>query len=432
MHLCPKMGLSWLAGPSPTGWASPSLPVVDLLPPPMNLPAGSRYQVMRNWLRAFWPAPMPANRTERLRVVVGAFVGIGTTALICYVAGESAGGAVPWLVAPMGASAVLVFGVPASPLAQPWAVVGGNTLSALVGVACALYVPRPELAAAMSVGLAIGLMFALRCLHPPGGASALLAALSGVTDPGFALYPVLANSILLVAAGIAYNNLTRRAYPHSQGPADLSHARDPDASAFDADLDAVLARYNQVLDVSRDDLKALLQDARLRAYQRKLADLRCRDIMSTALVTVRAGTSLQDAWPLFRAHGIKALPVVDAQGCLVGIVTPADFLRSVPDRDESRFEGRLRQLQNLLGSNATNPVQRVGEIMTRKVRVCSRERHLSELIPLFGGSGHHHIPIVDEQRKLIGMVTQSDVVSALSQAASMEGTASATLASSAS
>ena len=160
------------------------------------------------WWQAFLPAPIAADWRERLRVVLGATLGILVTALLCRAAGGTA--AWPWLVAPLGASAVLVFAVPASPLAQPWAVVGGNTVSALVGIACVHAIGRPELAAALAVGLAIALMFALRCLHPPGGASALLVALSGVTDPRFALYPVLVNSVLLVAVGMAYNQATRR------------------------------------------------------------------------------------------------------------------------------------------------------------------------------------------------------------------------------
>ena len=53
--------------------------------------------------------------------------------------------------------------------------------------------------------------------------------------------------------------------------------------------------------------------------------------------------------------------------------------------------------------------------MTRQVRVASMDRYLSELIPLFGSTGHHHIPIVDADDRLVGIVTQSDVVAALSQ-----------------
>jgi len=348
-------------------------------------------------------------------VVLGATLGILVTAWMCHMAGGAAAGAWPWLVAPLGASAVLVFAVPASPLAQPWAVVGGNTLSALVGVACVRWVGSPELAVSLAVGLAIALMFALRCLHPPGGASALLVALNAIGDPRFALFPVLLNSLLLVATGIVYNHATRRSYPHRQLPAPAPAARDAEAEAVDADLDTVLARYNQVLDISRDDLKALLADTQLAAYQRKLANLRCSDIMSHKLVTVSPRTPLQQAWALFREHRIKALPVVDAGGGIVGIVTPADFMRAAEEEAGAGFDARLRMLRAWAGVNASAQRKEVGAIMTRQVRVASVHRYLAELIPLFGSTGHHHIPIVDAKDRLVGIVTQSDVVAALSR-----------------
>lgn len=339
------------------------------------------------WLRGLWPGPLAINRRERLRVIGGAALGVLITALVCQSIGVPAGSAWPWLVAPMGASAVLVFGVPTSPMAQPWAVVGGNTLSALVGIACARWIGPPALAAALAVAGAMALMFAMRCLHPPGGACALLAALMGVTDPHFALLPVLANSALLVATGLAYHWATRRP-PPLPAPAAAAVHDEPDA-AIDADLDAVVARYNRVLDIRREDLKALLEDTQLRGYQRKLANIRCADIMSRQPITVTAGTPVAAAAALLREHRIKALPVVDAAGAIVGIVTPADFVRSAAG------------------------LETVGQIMTRKVRVASVDRHLAELIPLFGSSGHHHIPIVDVGGRLVGIITQSDVVAAL-------------------
>ncbi len=358
---------------------------------------------------------MRVNRREQLRVVVGATLGILVTAWLSRSLAWDGAQAWPWLIAPMGASAVLVFGVPASPLAQPWAVVGGNTLSALVGVACVRWVGSPEWAAALAVGLAIGLMFALRCLHPPGGASALLVALTGVSDPWFALDPVLLNSLLLMVVGVAYNTATRRQYPHPQLPPLQAPARDHEADAVEADLNAVLTRYNQVLDISRDDLKALLEDTQLSAYQRKLANLRCRDIMSTHLITVRHLTPLGQAWSLFRQHHVKALPVVNADGGIVGIVTPADFMRAAEAQDEGGFESRWRLLRKWASAERPSPHETVGQIMTRQVRVASVDRHLAELIPLFGSSGHHHIPIIGAGERLVGMVTQSDVVAALSQ-----------------
>ncbi|MEC5214928.1 CBS-domain-containing membrane protein [Polaromonas sp. CG_9.5] len=86
------------------------------------------------WWRAFQPARTRISTRERLRLVIGALVGIFLTGLLCHLIGGDGLQRLPWLVAPLGASAVLVFALPASPMAQPWAVVGGNTLSALVGI----------------------------------------------------------------------------------------------------------------------------------------------------------------------------------------------------------------------------------------------------------------------------------------------------------
>ena len=379
-------------------------------------PSPSRASGLRHWLGAFVPAVQSIDARERVRVAFGAGLGVLVTALLCqWLAPHVATGpAWPWLVAPLGASAVLVFGVPASPLAQPWAVLGGNVLSALVGIACARWIEAPAVAAAVGVGAAIALMLALRCLHPPGGASALLTVLAGVTDPSFALFPVGVNSLLLVAAGIAYNRATGRDYPHRQRAAHAAPAA-ADADALDDDLDAVVARWNQVLDIGHDDLKALLEDTRLQTYQRRLADLRCADIMSRDPVTVRRETLLHEAWELFREHRIKALPVVDHAGAVIGIVTPADFLKTAKVDSDDAFDARLRKLREWTRRDPAWKPERVAEVMTRKVRVTRVDRHLADLIPLFGSSGHHHIPVLDTDGKLAGIITQSDVVAALSR-----------------
>jgi CBS domain-containing membrane protein len=163
------------------------------------------------WLHGFLPQPLAAGRSERARAAIGACIGLFVTALLTHVL---APGVAAYLIAPMGASAVLLFCVPASPLAHPWSVVGGNTLSALVGAACVHLVPDPLLAAPLAGCLAIAAMFALRCLHPPGGAVALTTVLGGaaVHEAGFlfAFEPVALNSALIVGAAILYNNLTRR------------------------------------------------------------------------------------------------------------------------------------------------------------------------------------------------------------------------------
>lgn len=366
------------------------------------------------------PAPLPVDARERWRVATGAGIGLLITALAClawthYLLGQAPGDTgVPWLIAPLGASAVLVFGLPASPLAQPWAVVGGNTVSALVGIACAHLLGTSPGVAALAVGLAIAAMFALRCLHPPGGASALLVVLAGVQSPSYALAPVFTHSLLLALAGILYNNATGKRYPHGQGlPAPTPST--PRTVFNETDLDAVLRRYNQVLDIPRDDLQALIAQTEVEAYRRRLGELRCRDIMSTDLATVEFGDTLQDAWTLLRERRIKALPVIDKVQRVVGIVTLADFMRHANLDFHHGWVDRLRQFLTPSPTPYSSKPETVGQIMVRQVRVASADRPLSELVPLFADTGHHHIPIIDGERRLVGIITQSDLVAALCQ-----------------
>jgi CBS domain-containing membrane protein len=377
-------------------------------------PRASRLESAARFLAAFWPAPVRVDAHERWRSVAGAGLGILFTALVSrWWAGAGAVG--PWLVAPLGASAVLVFALPASPMAQPWSVVGGNTLSALVGAACAMLVPDPAWAAALAVAAAIALMFSLRCLHPPGGATALLTSL-GAVGFHFSLFPMFVNSLLLVVAGVVYNSLSGRRYPHAQLRSSPEGANTP-ARFSAADLDAALAHYNQVLDVSRDDLEELLHHAESAAYQRNFGSLRCSDIMTPGPIAVSFGTPLREAWALMRQHRIKALPVVDLARRIVGIITVSDFMRHAElDRHEGIGE-RLRALVRRSGSVHSEKPEVVGQLMTREVRVASTHRHVSELVPLFSEGGHHHIPIIDAERRLAGIITESDLVRALHRVA---------------
>ncbi len=387
-------------------------PTPHINPPPdaVDPPTG-----LGRWRALLWPAPVMADGKERLRSACGAGLGLLFMAALCQrLAGFWPGS--PWMIAPLGASAVLVFAVPAGPMAQPWAVVGGNTLSALVGTALAMTGLDPLIAGPAAVCLAIAAMLSTRSLHPPGGAVALTAVLTHAVAWRFPLFPVMVNSLLLVLAGVAYNTLTGRPYPHPQGkakpsgPPKLGEASAPDA------LGEVLRRYNQVLDVSRDDLEALMHETERLAYRRRLGELRCEQIMSRQPVTVQFGTPLQEAWELLQRHNIKALPVVDQYQHLMGIVTRADFLRHAGLDAHEAVASRLRQLLRATPGLTSDKAEVVGQIMTRQVRVASAQRSLLELVPLFTDSGHHHIPIVGEGRKLVGIVTQSDFLKPWSRA----------------
>ena len=151
---------------------------------------------------------------ERARAFFGAFLGIMLVLTIAKYLGESVG-IDEWLMASLGASALLVFALPQSPLAQPWAVIGGNTLSALVGISCAHFTDLPiTVTLALAASLSILGMFILRCLHPPAAAVALIAVLGHVLHYRYAFFPVMVDSILLTFSGAIYSNWTGKAYPN--------------------------------------------------------------------------------------------------------------------------------------------------------------------------------------------------------------------------
>lgn len=227
-----------------------------------------------NMWRHFLPHPLSTSYGERLRGGIGAFLGILLTGSICTAWLGSTNG-LPLLIAPMGASAVLLFGVPASPLAQPWSIIGGNLVAALIGVTAAHWIASPVIAAAVAVGLSFAAMSLLRCVHPPSGAVALTAVLGNshvaALGYGFVMVPVGLNSLLLAVTAIAYNNATGRSYPHHAHVPAHPHPPIAQLSLDPAELDEVLADYGEAVDISRDDLEALFQELLGRAQRHNKA-----------------------------------------------------------------------------------------------------------------------------------------------------------------
>ncbi|WP_051293842.1 HPP family protein [Pseudoduganella violaceinigra] len=376
--------------------------------------------LLHSLIYSLLPARSNTSQRERLRASVGALLGLLLSATVAHtLLGDQA----IWMVAPVGASAVLLFCLPASPLAQPWSVIGGNVVSALMGALCVRMFGDGTLAIALATPLAIAAMFALRCLHPPGGAAALMVVIGGpkvhAMGFGFALGPVLLDCVVIVAAAIAYNNLTGRRYPHKQV---LSHPN-PHATGDQVptvrlgfqpeDLDAVLRQYNQVLDISRDDLEELFLKTEMRAYQRRFGIITCGEIMSKDVVTAEFATPLEQAWREMRAHRIAAVPVLNRVGRVIGIVTTGDFM-SHGGLDD--YHGMRRQLREFLRPSGTSHSEKpevVGQIMVRHPRTARIDTPITELVPLMADSGFHHIPVLDAEDRFAGIVTQSDVVAAL-------------------
>lgn len=358
----------------------------------------------KRWLASFAPAPVGASAREKIYGALGALIGLFCTE---WVGRHALGGANPWFIAPMGASAVLLFAAPASPLAQPWSIMAGNLVSALIGVTCAHAIPDPGLAAAAAGSLAIAAMFTLRCLHPPSGAVALTAVLGGPAVAslgyGFVLWPVALNSVILLSIAVAFNGALRRNYPRRHAEPAASHlTRDPAPSArlgfSRADLDQALSQRGELLDISKEDLEDIVMEAELRASVRRFGDVRCADIMSRDLVSVQQNDPLDYAIRLYGKHRLQTLPVLDAAGRYAGMIDQADVLARKA-RLAPVHEGPDLQVMDCMRSN--------GPFATPELPAVELARPMAD--------GLHCVPVLDQDGVLRGLVTQSDLVAALYQ-----------------
>lgn len=374
----------------------------------------------RAWRSLLLPTPLTIDWRERLRACIGALLGIGVTAAITALFFRDGGSHLPWLIAPMGASAVLLFAVPASPLAQPWPVLAGNTLAAAIGITCAQHLADPMLAATLAVASTVAAMFALRCVHPPAGAVALTVVLGGphIEAAGYAFlwHPLGINTLLLLGTAVIYHRLTGHSYPHRARVSAALPAEQRPGRFSSADLDQALRNYNEILDINRDDLEMLLRQAELHAYRRRFGEVSCADIMSREVIAATADTTLARAWSMLNRHRIKALPVIDAERRVIGIVTRADFLKHTGLGSRERLRRRLHLFLGQERRTLAQRRERLERIMAAPVQTASQDTPIAALVPLFADLGHHHIPIVDGANRLVGMVTQSDLIVALSSA----------------
>lgn len=347
---------------------------------------------------------------EYLRCLVGAVLGVLVTALVCRSL-TSAASPVPWIVAPMGASAVLMFLTPGSPLAQPWPVIGGNTVSTFVGAACFLFIPDGAIAAAAALGLAMGVMFLLRCVHPPGGAAAMLAALTG-PDWSFALFPILSNSVLLIVVAVVYNRSTGRQYPCAfKAPFPVSVG----SVSAGLGMEGQPQGMHEVAARSSDSFSNIGRAGcdQLKLHESPAKNLRTTDIMVRTVVAVQYDTSVQESWRLMRASHVKALPVVDHARRIVGIVTISDFLKYAGAQRNLRVPARLGRLLRPGSQARAHRHEVAGQIMTRAVVCTQAEASLAEVARLFNEHGHRHIPVIDAELRLVGMATQANMLEAL-------------------
>lgn len=213
---------------------------------------------------------------EKLISALGAFFGIvavywGTR--WCFPDGFMHTAGTLIMVTSMGATAVLLFAVPQGALSQPWAVIGGHLLSAFVGVSCQQLFPDQTWTPALAVGLAVGVMHYLRCMHPPGGATALAAVIGGPEiyrlEYFYLVAPILINVVSIVLMAIVFNAF----FPWRRYPAHLTRrklakpavASERQFELTQEDFSAAMEQLNSYVDITSENLTQLLELAKQHA-----------------------------------------------------------------------------------------------------------------------------------------------------------------------
>lgn len=363
------------------------------------------------WLKAFKPLALHIAPREALRATCGAFFAIMLVMLVSrMLIGPSTTIA---LLGALGASSVLIFLTSSTPLAHPWSLLSGNLLAATLAITASHWIDDSLLRLGVTLASCMLCLLALRCLHPPSCALAVAISLNeGLTQQwGYGLLgPVALNTLLLLGMALAYNNLTGQRYPRQPLPVQRNRHLTSDLPSWqrtrlqEQDLQQALHEFGRYVDVRIEDLVELLQLTEQQAFSRMSSNLTAASIMSRDVVTAGPQMSIEFAWAMLAKHKLEALPVVDGQRKLVGIVTLVDFL------NQKSFARMPRRRWNLSRGSRRRPLER---IMTSPVVSAREDTCILELVLLLSRHSLHHLPVVDDDQQVIGIISQTDLINAL-------------------
>ena len=374
----------------------------------------------RRFQHGFGPVLPAAHPVDLARSVGGSVLALLLVALMVRFAFPGSGLA---LIAPFGATTVLLFAIPNSPLAQPWSALAGNTVSAIAALAVLWLVPPGIWIVPLAVGLAILAMTIVRALHPPGGAVAMLAALSPPATLAqgwlYPLIPVAAGTAGLIILALLWHWVTGRAYPQRQPQTPGPHGTTDQSPAARIglgpdDLAAILDRYRQATNLGVADLARLIGAAEEATAAQRMDIFTCDQIMSRDLVTVPPEASLSTVADLFRERGFTSLPVVGTDDRFLGVIFQIDLIRRARSdafRLHRSFFAAFARLVDRRGQTAPH----AADIMAVAVPRVTPKTPVGALLPMLADGGVEAVPVVVGSR-IIGIVTRSDLVSALARA----------------
>ncbi len=378
---------------------------------------------MKSLLQLFLPPANTTSLTEKLISGFAGFLGIAMTAFISqYFLPQQD---IPWIVASMGASAVLLFAVPLGPLSQPWSFVGGHLISAIVGITVAKIIPDIVLASALAVGLAISFMYISSCLHPPGAATALVMVVGSSTihemGYGFLLFPLAINLIVMLGFALFINNvLPRRYYPNTlkaylenNNTATIENKEQLTLSVSREDIKYALQEIDAYIDVSDENLSHIFNLSATHARRKRMGEIYVKDIMTSDVISAEYGDTLESIWMLMAKYKIRSIPIVDKRNRLEGILTIADFLNQVKAPTKEPLKERLEKFIKITEGMATDKPEYAGHLMQTNVITISPEQHILDLFPIFYQKGIHHLPVVTKDKQLVGIITPKNLLLAL-------------------
>ncbi|WP_417806975.1 HPP family protein [Thioclava sp.] len=365
---------------------------------------------IRRQIRRFGPSMGRRPGVDILRGAIGAGLAIFFVTFIVSLLPHSRQANI-YLVSSFASTAVLLFVLPNSPLAQPWASMMGMLISAVVPILVLQIIPPPY-ADGLAVAAAIATMMAARALHPPAAGIALLVVLeheAGIhLGLGFAVFPIATLTAVLIVCAMIYNRVFGISYPTrplANHTAQGAQAHDPVHKLSQRDLSDLLLEFNHSANLAPADLAQLLAAAEYRAAEALLAGTLVRDIMTHNPVTVTPEAPLSEIVRKMTELNVHTLPVVDSLDHYLGVVDQQDALEELfKEFDLLRRPFRFR---------AAPPEAEARSIFHTNIRTVEDDTAVGALLERLARREARVVPVVNEAGLLTGILTRTDIMTLL-------------------
>ena len=187
----------------------------------------------------------------------------------------------------------------------------------------------------------------------------------------------------------------------------------PYLSVSRENIKQALTEMDKFVDISDDSLGRIFNLSATYARRQRMGEVLVGDIMTHDVIKAEYGDDVEDLWMLMAKHKIRSIPIVDKYNKIQGIVTIADFLNQVKTPTDEPLKVRFEKfLKPSIGMSTDKP-EYAGHLMNTAVITVHPNQHILDLFPIFYENGVHHLPVVDDDNKLLGMMTPKNLLIAL-------------------